>query len=44
MEGWVSIIDQEKIPDIVANLASGFLEIEFMIDDLLEERKIRQKA
>lgn len=44
MEGWVSILDHEKIPDIVSSLASGFLEVEFMIDDLLEERKIRQKT
>jgi hypothetical protein len=44
MEGWVSIIDHEKIPDIVINLVSGFLEVEFMIDNLLEERKIKQKT
>lgn len=42
MEGWVSI-DQEKIPDIVTNLASGFSEIAFIIDDLLLERKIGLK-
>ncbi|RQO70689.1 hypothetical protein DBR43_22085 [Pedobacter sp. KBW06] len=43
MEGWVSIIDHEQIPDIVTNLASGFSEIDFIINDLLSERKIGLK-
>lgn len=38
MEGWVSI-DQEKIPEILTHLTLLFLEIEFIIDELLEERK-----
>jgi hypothetical protein len=42
MEGWIDI-EQEKIPDIVTNLASGFSEIAFIIDDLLSERKIGLK-
>lgn len=38
MEGWVAI-DEENLDSIISNLAHHFLDIQFIIDDLLAERK-----
>ncbi|MDN5285933.1 MAG: hypothetical protein JWR38_2207 [Mucilaginibacter sp.] len=38
MEGWVTL-DNENLEAIIMDLAYKFLEIEFIIDDLLKERK-----
>lgn len=38
MQGWISS-DSENFNDEVLALANNFLEIQFIIDDLLEERK-----
>jgi hypothetical protein len=40
MEGWVKI-DEASLEDIIKDLAYKFLEVEFIIDDLLMERKKR---
>jgi hypothetical protein len=38
MEGWVTM-DEENFEAIIMDLAYKFLEIAFIIDDLLEEKK-----
>jgi hypothetical protein len=38
MEGWIAL-DDENLEAIIMDLAYKFLEIEFIIDDLLEARK-----
>jgi hypothetical protein len=38
MEGWV-LLDEKKLPDILIDLANKFLEIEFIIDEVLAERR-----
>lgn len=38
MEGWVKL-DEENLENTLIDLACKFLEIEFILDDLLEERK-----
>jgi len=37
MEGWVAM-DEGDLETIISDLAHRFLEIAFIIDDLLEER------
>lgn len=41
MEGWVTI-DEENLEAIISDLAYKFSEIEFIIDDLLAQRKKHQ--
>jgi hypothetical protein len=38
MEGWVAF-DEENVEDMIRDLARKFVEITFIINDLLEERK-----
>jgi hypothetical protein len=38
MSGWVTL-DEENFENIIIDLSYKFLEIAFIIDDLLEKRK-----